>query len=162
MVFIAHDLAVVKNISDRVAVMYLGKLCEIATPDTLYREPAHHYTAALLASIPEPDPDAPRRWAPSRSEASCPPRSTRPRGAGSGPGARGPRSAVRPRSPQMQTIGPGHFVACHFPLARRVAAGAGTGTGTPTASPSSMTTGASLGPSATGTSVAGPDTDPHV
>jgi len=58
MVFIAHDLAVVKNVSDRVAVMYLGKLCEIAAPDTLYRDPAHHYSAALLASIPDPEPGA--------------------------------------------------------------------------------------------------------
>ena len=60
MVFIAHDLAVVKNVSDRVAVMYLGKLVEIAESDELYRAAAHPYTEALLASIPEPDPDQAR------------------------------------------------------------------------------------------------------
>ncbi|SVC42195.1 uncharacterized protein METZ01_LOCUS295049, partial [marine metagenome] len=58
LVFIAHDLAVVKNVSDLVAVMYLGKLCEVAEPDDLYANAAHPYTSLLLESIPEPDPTA--------------------------------------------------------------------------------------------------------
>ncbi len=52
----AHDLAVVKNISDRVAVMYLGKLCEVAEANSLYENPAHPYTSLLVGSSPIPDP----------------------------------------------------------------------------------------------------------
>src|SRR3954447_13999402 len=57
LIFIAHDLAVVKNVSDRIVVMYLGKICEVSGPDALYKQPAHPYTAGLLASIPVPDPN---------------------------------------------------------------------------------------------------------
>ncbi len=97
MIFIAHDLAVVKNVSDRVIVMYLGKICEVAGPDALYHHPAHPYTWLLLAVGPRTAiPFGPcRRPPPSES---FPRRSTRRRGAGFVPVARTPSSAARTRS----------------------------------------------------------------
>ncbi len=114
MVFIAHDLAVVKNISDRVAVMYLGKICEVAPSDQLYAGPAHPYTAALLASIPEPDPDAKHTDAGLTGELPSPvnpPSGCRFR-------TRCPRAAdlCAAEEPQMREVAQGQFVACHFPL----------------------------------------------
>jgi peptide/nickel transport system ATP-binding protein len=116
MLFIAHDLAVVKNVSDRVAVMYLGKLCEVGSPDVLYAQPAHPYTAALLAAIPVPDPASPPDDArvlggeiPSNLN---PPSGCRFR-------TRCPKAQERcvEEEPQIRSVGPDQFVACHFPLA---------------------------------------------
>jgi peptide/nickel transport system ATP-binding protein len=114
LVFIAHDLAVVKNISDRVAVMYLGKLCEVGDPETLYARPAHPYTAALLSSIPVPNPAV----APAEETLSGdlpspidPPTGCRFR-------TRCPRAEARcaAEEPQMREVTAGRFVACHYPL----------------------------------------------
>lgn len=72
MLFISHDLGVVRNVADRVAVMYLGRLCEIGPADQVLLQPAHPYTAALLSAVPVADPDAPRRDVPLRGEMPSP------------------------------------------------------------------------------------------
>ncbi len=116
LVFIAHDLAVVKNISDRVAVMYLGKMCEVGSPDQIYSHPAHPYTAALLASIPEPDPTQRHRQAPPLAAARLPSPLHPPSGCRFR--TRCPRAQERCASeePLLRAVAPGQFVACHFPL----------------------------------------------
>jgi peptide/nickel transport system ATP-binding protein len=114
MVFIAHDLAVVKNVSDRVVVMYLGKICEVAPPDLLYAEPAHPYTELLLASIPEPDPTKP--ISDERLEGELPSPIDPPSGCRFR--TRCPRATERCTStePELRAVADGHYVACHHPL----------------------------------------------
>lgn len=121
MLFIAHDLAVVKNISDRVAVMYLGRLCEMAPCADIYTAPAHHYTRALLNAVPRPDPRQPvpatGMLAGELPSAIDPPSGCRFR-------TRCPRAEARcaEMRPELREIAPGHLVACHFPLREREAA----------------------------------------
>jgi len=116
LIFIAHDLSVVKNVSDRVIVMYLGKICEVGPPDDIFKQPSHPYTAALLAAIPVPDPDI-------RPE-------ERSQVGGEIPSPVAPPSGCRFRTrcpkaqdkcaqeePIVREFRPGQFVACHFPLA---------------------------------------------
>jgi peptide/nickel transport system ATP-binding protein len=114
--FIAHDLALVKQVSDRVAVMYLGKLCETGPAESIYRTPLHPYTWALLQSIPSPDPAAPKT-APSAAISGEPPSPIHPP-SGCRFRTRCPRAQDRcaEEEPPMRLLGEGHSVACHFPL----------------------------------------------
>ena len=114
MVFIAHDLAVVKNVSDRVAVMYLGKLVEIAESDELYRAAAHPYTEALLASIPEPDPD--QRGGQKALTGELPSPLNPPSGCRFRTRCPYAQELCAEQEPPLRDIRPGHQVACHFPL----------------------------------------------
>jgi peptide/nickel transport system ATP-binding protein len=115
LLFISHDLAVVHNISDRVAVMYLGKLCEVGTPDAIFRHPAHPYTEALIRSIPVPSPGA----APEVDEHLAadlpspvhPPSGCRFR-------TRCPLATARcaAEEPPLVRVDDDRLVACHYPL----------------------------------------------
>ncbi|MGH9769756.1 MAG: ABC transporter ATP-binding protein [Blastocatellia bacterium] len=109
--FISHGLAVVKHISTRVGVMYLGKLVELAPAEEIYANPMHPYTQALLAAIPVPDPDV-KREAPQRLGGDVPNPIAPP--AGCRFHTRCPHAVERCRSkePELVEISPGHFVAC--------------------------------------------------
>jgi peptide/nickel transport system ATP-binding protein len=113
LIFIAHDLAVVKNISDRVAVMYLGKICEVAPSDVLYENPAHHYTSVLLNSIPVPDPEVAVTKTAIEGEPPSP--VLPPPGCRFNPRCPAAQDICRTEEPQLRAVGEGHFVACHFP-----------------------------------------------
>jgi peptide/nickel transport system ATP-binding protein len=114
MIFIAHDLAVVKNVSDRVAVMYLGKLCEVASADDLYRQPLHPYTNVLLASIPVPDPFAEERPIEIIGEPPSP--VAPPNGCRFNTRCPNVQDQCLVDEPMMREMAPGHFIACHFPM----------------------------------------------
>jgi len=112
--FIAHDLALVKQVSDRVGVMYLGKFCEVGPGESVYKQPLHPYTKALLDSIPSTEPGAARAASTIKGEPPSPinpPSGCRFR-------TRCPRAAdlCAEEVPQPRELAPGHLVACHFPL----------------------------------------------
>lgn len=97
LIFIAHDLAVVKHISDRVLVMYLGHAVELGTYDEVYHNPLHPYTKALMSAVPIPDPDLEKTKTIQLLEGELPRRLIRPQAAYSAPAVRLPdRSAPKP------------------------------------------------------------------
>jgi len=114
LIFIAHDLAVVKNISDRIAVMYLGKICEVSSSDDLYRNPAHPYTDVLLSSIPVPDPTVAVKKVVVDGEPPSP--VSPPAGCRFNPRCPNASDRCRSEEPTLREIEPAHFVACHHPL----------------------------------------------
>ena len=116
LIFIAHDLAVVKNVSDRVIVMYLGKVCEVGPPDTIYAHPAHPYTRVLLDAIPVPDPNV-AADARVKVEGEIPSPVAPPSGCRFRTRCPKAQEKCAEEEPVVTEINPGQFVACHFPLA---------------------------------------------
>ncbi|GAA0775725.1 ATP-binding cassette domain-containing protein [Clostridium subterminale] len=112
--FIAHDLSMVKHISDRVGVMYLGTMVELASSKDLYDKPLHPYTQALLSAIPIPDPDATKKKARIPLEGEVPsPINPKP-GCRFAPRCRYAKPICSEKNPEFREIEPNHFAACHI------------------------------------------------
>ena len=111
--FIAHDLSMVKHISDRVGVMYLGNMVEFAESDELYQKPFHPYTKALMAAIPIPDPDTEEQKTRIRLEGEIPsPVNPKP-GCRFVTRCRYATEKCHQETPKLEELAPEHFVACH-------------------------------------------------
>ncbi len=113
-IFIGHGLPSVKHISDRIAVMYLGKIVEIAGRDELFAGPKHPYTEALLSAVPVPDPTQRKKRNLLAGDLPNPARP--PEGCAFHPRCPYAQEVCRQKTPALQEYGAGHAAACHFPL----------------------------------------------
>ena len=109
--FVAHDLSVVKHISERVAVMYVGRIVETAPTEALFAQPLHPYTEALLSAVPKPDPRLRSERIVLEGEVADP--ANTPPGCHFHPRCSYAQAACREKSPVLEEITPGHFVSCH-------------------------------------------------
>jgi len=110
--FVSHDLSVVKHIADRVAVMYVGRIVELAATAGIFDEPMHPYTEALLSAVPRPDPG--KRMRRIILEGAVPNPASPPPGCHFHPRCRHARDVCRAQVPGLREVAPGHLAACHF------------------------------------------------
>ena len=111
--FVAHNLAVVRHISDRVAVMYLGRIVELADRDALYERPMHPYTKALLSAVPTPDPVAAKTQKRIVLEGDVPSPLDPPTGCTFHPRCLFATELCTTSAPELRELGGSHKVACH-------------------------------------------------